>query len=143
MEDFEKIQYREHQRQEFLDGLKKMVRNQIFNEEIEGEANEFVFYWGLIAGLTRYVHDFLLGVSAGKDDLFVMSALNFLYTSVLPKIEAFTPVSAERNFLAAELLKYSVEELFRPVHQEILRLSVPPARDKFLKQIGFGSLEVS
>jgi hypothetical protein len=142
VEDFERMQYRENQRQELLEELKRLVWNQINEENIVDERfNENCFYWGLITSATGYVHDLRLEFEQEIGNVFYSSALNLFKNSVVLKIEAFTPVHEERRLIATEFLKYAIEEMSRPIHQEILRLSVPPARDQFLKQIGLDQMQ--
>ncbi len=142
MEDFERMQYREHQRQKLLEELKPLVWGQMSEDDIVNERfNENCFYWGLIASATGYAHTLRLEFEEQVGNIFYSSALNLFKNSVAPKIESFTPVREERQLIAVEFLTFVIEEMSRPIHAEILRLSVPPARDKFLAQVGLDQMQ--
>lgn len=139
MEDFEKIQHREFQRQQLLEELKRVVWNQL-NEEgiIDERANENSFWWGLITSATAYIH----GPCPQKiTDVFFISSVDLFRHEIVGSVHKFTPVEAERNFIMAEMMKYAVEEMNRPIYRRNLLLSVPPTRHEFLKQIGLDKLE--
>jgi len=143
MEDFERIQFREYQRQKLLEELKQLLWNHISEENISGERfNENCLYWGLISSATEYIHFLRVEFEKQIGNYYYSSALKLFKDSIIPKIEVFTPVSQERHLMAAEFLKYVIEEMSKPVYQEILRLSIPPARDQFLKQIGLDKIEI-
>lgn len=142
MEDFERMQYREYQRQQLLEELKSMVWNQIGEEGIRDERmNENTFYWGLITSTTGYIHNMTPEFEDQVGNVFYSSALNLVRTQVILKIEAFTPVREERQIVAVEFLKFAVDQMSQPIHRENTRLSVPPARDKFLRQVGLYKME--
>ena len=139
MEDFERIQYREHKRQELLEELKRMVWNRLNEEVIVDErANENSFYWGLITSITAYVHG---SCPQELTNVFFSAAIDLFSYTIVVAVQKFTPVQAERELVMVELLKYVVEEMSRPVHQKMLSLSVPPGRDKFLKDTGLDKLK--
>ncbi len=120
MEDFEEMQHREAQRQELLEEFKRLVWEQIFDCDIAGgRLNETAFYWGLMAGATQYPYPHSTMVKSANN-IFYESALNLFRDKVVPKIEVFTPVRAEREFLVVKFLEFVHEWYYAPVHREIL-----------------------
>lgn len=139
MEDFERIQHREHQRQELLEKLKKLISGELDQQyTIDEGGNENSFYWGFVTCIALFVFGLPLSQSGGT---FYLAGVHFFNFTINKEIEEFTPVPIERELIRIELLKYVIEQMAQPIHSKILRLSVPPGRDGFLRQVGLDKLE--
>ena len=150
MEDFERIQHREGERQKLLEELKKVIwesEENFLARTPEGEAEKAKGAFRLFLSMSFALYllydgkfDFSRFLSPVKKR-FGRFSVGFVSKKIMPKIKSFTSVEAEQFFLIGSLLEYSIGEIRRPFDQKILELSVPPGRDWFLKEVGLDKLE--
>jgi hypothetical protein len=138
VDEIKKLKDRETDRQTLLQELNTMLWMQMDEEDIIGKGiNENLFYSGVITAIMHYLH----GISqTHSPDVYHMSGWNVFVGPITDKIKAFTPVEAERRFVTMGLLKFVVEDMFHRTYTEIVRLSIPPARAQFLREIGLDKM---
>jgi len=133
MDYTDEIQHREHQRQILFEELKRQIYR-VEEAACDGPSDMSEFWWAFVTSITAYIHAI---ETVRKDSTTPYHVATELFKKkILPQIEAFSPVLAEKHYIATQLLKYAIETMNQPVNREIVRLSIPPARDQFLKEVG-------
>ena len=136
MEEIETLQHREHQRQILVEELKRQIYP-VEEVACDGPSDMSEFWWAFVTSITAYIH--AIGTVRLDPAAPYNVATEFFKEKILPQIEAFSPVLAEKHYIATQLLKYAIETMNQPVNREILRLSIPPERDQFLKEVGLST----
>lgn len=134
MEDFEKIDTRDSDRQRLLEELRRLIWDELSDTSIGDEKQtENAFYCGILAAIIQCVLDIS---SIQLTNVHSEAGFNFFYSTLVPRINTFTPVPEERKLIGTELLAHVTQELSRHIEQQMLALKVPPGRKGFLQKIG-------